>query len=65
MPLHHTPRLGIRAAPRRRVTAGASAREILVSDVAQALIRIEPSAVSNLEGLKENVSFRLPAELIS
>ena len=44
------------------VTAGASAPEILVSDVVQALMRIEPSEVSNLDGLKESVSFRLPAE---
>ena len=47
------------------VTAGASAPEILVSDVVQALMRIEPSEVSNLDVLKENVSFRLPAELVS
>lgn len=47
------------------VTAGASAPEILVGDVVQALMRIEPSEVSDLEGLKENVSFRLPAELSS
>ena len=47
------------------VTAGASAPEILVDDVVQALMRIEPSEVSNLEGLKESVSFRLPAELSS
>ena len=47
------------------VTAGASAPEILVDDVVQALMRIEPSEVLNLEGLKESVSFRLPAELAS
>ncbi len=47
------------------VTAGASAPEILVGDVVQALMRIEPSEVSNLDGLKESVSFRLPAELVS
>jgi 4-hydroxy-3-methylbut-2-enyl diphosphate reductase len=47
------------------VTAGASAPEILVSDVVQALMRIEPSEVSNLDVLKESVSFRLPAELVS
>ena len=47
------------------VTAGASAPEILVDDVVQALMRIEPSEVSNLEGLKESLSFRLPAELSS
>ena len=47
------------------VTAGASAPEILVDDVVQVLMRIEPSEVSNLEGLKESLSFRLPAELSS
>jgi 4-hydroxy-3-methylbut-2-enyl diphosphate reductase len=47
------------------VTAGASAPEILVDDVVQALMRIEPSELSSLDGLKENVSFRLPAELLS
>jgi 4-hydroxy-3-methylbut-2-enyl diphosphate reductase len=47
------------------VTAGASAPEILVDDVVQTLMRIEPSEVSNLDGLKESVSFRLPAELVS
>jgi 4-hydroxy-3-methylbut-2-enyl diphosphate reductase len=47
------------------VTAGASAPEVLVDDVVQALMRIEPGEVSNLDGLKENVSFRLPAGLAS
>jgi 4-hydroxy-3-methylbut-2-enyl diphosphate reductase len=47
------------------VTAGASAPEVLVEDVIQALMRFEPSEVSNLDGLKENVSFRLPAGLVS
>jgi 4-hydroxy-3-methylbut-2-en-1-yl diphosphate reductase len=45
------------------VTAGASAPEILVEDVIQALMRIAPAEVSVLEGPKESVSFRLPAEL--
>ncbi len=47
------------------VTAGASAPEVLVDDVIQALMRIEPSEVSNFDGLKESVTFRLPAELLS
>jgi 4-hydroxy-3-methylbut-2-enyl diphosphate reductase len=47
------------------VTAGASAPEILVGEVVDALMRIEPSEVSDLDGLKESVSFRLPAELLS
>ncbi|MBW0004797.1 MAG: 4-hydroxy-3-methylbut-2-enyl diphosphate reductase [Hyphomicrobiales bacterium] len=47
------------------VTAGASAPEVLVEDVVQALVRIAPAEVSVLEGPKESVSFRLPAELAS
>ena len=47
------------------VTAGASAPEVLVEDVIQALARIAPAEVSVLEGPKESVSFRLPAELAS
>jgi 4-hydroxy-3-methylbut-2-en-1-yl diphosphate reductase len=45
------------------VTAGASAPEVLVDDVVQALMRIAPSEVTALEGPSESVSFRLPAEL--
>ena len=45
------------------VTAGASAPEVLVDDVVEALKRIAPSDVSVLDGPEENVSFRLPAEL--
>jgi 4-hydroxy-3-methylbut-2-en-1-yl diphosphate reductase len=47
------------------VTAGASAPEVLVDHVVQALMRITPSELSILDGPKENVSFRLPAELAS
>jgi 4-hydroxy-3-methylbut-2-enyl diphosphate reductase len=47
------------------VSAGASAPEVLVDDVIQALKRIEPSEVSSLDGLKENITFRLPAGLVS
>jgi len=47
------------------VTAGASAPEVLVDDVVRALMRIAPSELSILDGPKENVSFRLPAELAS
>ncbi len=46
------------------VTAGASAPEVLVDDVVQALMRISPSDVSVLDGPEEKVSFRLPAELV-
>jgi 4-hydroxy-3-methylbut-2-enyl diphosphate reductase len=45
------------------VTAGASAPEVLVDDVVQALKRIAPSEVSVLDGPEESVSFRLPSEL--
>jgi 4-hydroxy-3-methylbut-2-en-1-yl diphosphate reductase len=45
------------------VTAGASAPEVLVEDVIRALMHIAPSELSVLDGPKESVSFRLPAEL--
>jgi 4-hydroxy-3-methylbut-2-enyl diphosphate reductase len=47
------------------VTAGASAPEMVVDAVVRRLMQIEPSEVSSLEGPSENVSFRLPAELLS
>jgi 4-hydroxy-3-methylbut-2-enyl diphosphate reductase len=45
------------------ITAGASAPEVLVDDVIEALRRIGPLAVSVLPGREENIEFRLPAEL--
>jgi 4-hydroxy-3-methylbut-2-en-1-yl diphosphate reductase len=45
------------------VTAGASAPEILVEDVVQTLMGTAPSELSVLDGPRETVSFRLPAEL--
>jgi 4-hydroxy-3-methylbut-2-enyl diphosphate reductase len=45
------------------VTAGASAPEVLVDGVIEALRRIGPVAVSVLPGREENLEFRLPAEL--
>jgi len=45
------------------ITAGASAPEVLVDDVIEALRRIGPVAVSVLSGREENIEFRLPAEL--
>jgi 4-hydroxy-3-methylbut-2-enyl diphosphate reductase len=45
------------------VTAGASAPEVLVDDVVEALKRMGPAEVSVLDGPEESVSFRLPAEL--
>jgi 4-hydroxy-3-methylbut-2-enyl diphosphate reductase len=47
------------------ITAGASAPEILVDDVIEALRRIGPVTVSVLPGREENIEFRLPAELMS
>ena len=45
------------------ITAGASAPEVLVDDVIDALRRIGPVTVSVLPGREENIEFRLPAEL--
>lgn len=45
------------------ITAGASAPEVLVDDVIEALRRIGPVAISVLPGREENIEFRLPAEL--
>ena len=45
------------------ITAGASAPEVLVDDVIEALRRIGPVSVSVLPGREENIEFRLPAEL--
>ncbi len=45
------------------VTAGASAPEVLVEDVIDALRRLRPVELSTLPGLEETISFRLPAEL--
>ncbi len=47
------------------ITAGASAPEVLVEDVVEALKRIERGEVTNLDGPKESVTFNLPAELVS
>ncbi len=45
------------------LTAGASAPEVLVQDVIDALGRIAPVEVTTLAGIEENVRFRLPLEL--
>jgi len=47
------------------ITAGASAPEVLVDDVIDALRRIGPVTVSVVPGREENIEFRLPAELTS
>jgi 4-hydroxy-3-methylbut-2-en-1-yl diphosphate reductase len=45
------------------ITAGASAPEVLVEDVINALRKLGPVDVTTLEGREENIEFRLPAEL--
>ena len=45
------------------ITAGASAPEVLVEDVIDALRRLGPVTVSTLPGREETIEFRLPAEL--
>jgi 4-hydroxy-3-methylbut-2-enyl diphosphate reductase len=46
------------------ITAGASAPEIMVTDVIEALGRIAPVEVSTLPGREEQISFRVPVELL-
>ncbi len=45
------------------LTAGASAPEELVENVIDALRRLDEVHVSTMDGAKENIEFRLPAEL--
>ena len=45
------------------LTAGASAPEVLVEDVIDALRRLGPVEVSIMDGRQEKIEFRLPAEL--
>ena len=47
------------------ITAGASAPEVLVDDVIEALRRLGPVSVSVLPGREENIEFRLPSELMA
>lgn len=46
------------------ITAGASAPEIMVVDVIDAIGRIAPVEVSTLPGREERVAFRVPVELL-
>jgi len=46
------------------VTAGASAPDILVQDLIARLKELQPIELSVMEGVAENVRFRLPSELI-
>jgi 4-hydroxy-3-methylbut-2-enyl diphosphate reductase len=45
------------------ITAGASAPEVLVDDVIDALRRLGPVQVSVMDGRQESIEFRLPVEL--
>ena len=47
------------------ITAGASAPEDLVQDLIDRLRQLEPVDVSILDGVKENVHFRLPMSLVN
>jgi 4-hydroxy-3-methylbut-2-enyl diphosphate reductase len=47
------------------ITAGASAPEVLVNDVIDALRRLRIVDVTTLPGREENITFRLPAEVAS
>jgi 4-hydroxy-3-methylbut-2-enyl diphosphate reductase len=46
------------------LTAGASAPEIMVTDVIDALARLAPIEVSMLPGQEEHMAFRVPVELL-
>jgi len=45
------------------VTAGASAPDVLVQDVLDALARVAPIEISTLPGIEERIQFKLPAAL--
>ena len=45
------------------VTAGASAPDVLVQQVVQAIAKLAPSVVTEVEGRKEDTVFAVPAEL--
>jgi 4-hydroxy-3-methylbut-2-enyl diphosphate reductase len=47
------------------LTAGASAPEELVLDVIETLRRLGPVEVEQMDGIRENIEFRLPRELVT
>ncbi|HEY4071862.1 MAG TPA: 4-hydroxy-3-methylbut-2-enyl diphosphate reductase [Herbaspirillum sp.] len=54
----------VRGARTVGITAGASAPESMVDDVINTLRRLGPVEVSIMDGIEENIQFRLPSELI-
>jgi 4-hydroxy-3-methylbut-2-enyl diphosphate reductase len=54
----------VRGARTIGITAGASAPESMVDDVINTLRRLGPVEVSIMDGIEENIQFRLPSELI-
>ncbi|WP_036258971.1 4-hydroxy-3-methylbut-2-enyl diphosphate reductase [Methylocapsa aurea] len=54
----------VRGAKAVGVTAGASAPEILVEEIIEALRGLGPIELSMLPGVEENIEFKLPAELV-
>ena len=57
------PAESVRHATAVGITAGASAPDVLVEDVIEALRRLGPVEVSTMPGREEKIQFRLPAEL--
>jgi 4-hydroxy-3-methylbut-2-en-1-yl diphosphate reductase len=53
----------LRGAETIGLTAGASAPEILVAEVLEALSALGPFELATLPGVAENIEFKLPAEL--
>ena len=45
------------------ITAGASAPEILVENLIRKIKKIKDVKISNLEGIEENIKFKIPKEL--
>ena len=58
------PAESVRHAKAVGITAGASAPDVLVEDVIDALRRLGPVEVSTMPGREEKIQFRLPAELV-
>src|SRR5262245_57190471 len=54
----------VRGAKAVGITAGASAPDVLVEDVIDALRRLGPVEVTTMPGREEKIQFRLPAELV-